>query len=240
MVDHDIISVSALVVGRDGDGPRQSGPDGRAGGDCQVHAAVAFRLSCEGVLAVAELRGDDVPPVRPNRRTEAICADERHVVKSASASRASAGVAIPNQAVDAVRVGLLLGGGFCAHGRGDVPPDGFHILDGDGHGIDLLRLGGRVAALHGNHAGPLLVDGEAVHELLVDPAAWGVLPEVESIKKRLDFGAVKALLFLCFIIRRCNEAVQQLEAGAHVLNVGPVFLRRVRRKLSAIKAQLSG
>ena len=76
VIDAHIITVVAPVVGGDGDGPRQGGPDGRAGGDRQVHAAVALRLSGEGVLAVAELRGDDVPPVRSDGRAEAVRADE--------------------------------------------------------------------------------------------------------------------------------------------------------------------
>lgn len=70
------------------------------------------------------------------------------------------------------------------------------------------------------------------------PAAGTVLSEVKGIKKRLDSDFVKALFSLCLTICRRNEAVQQLEAGPHILNVGPVLLRRILRKFPAVKAQL--
>lgn len=147
---------------------------------------MALRLSGEGVLAVAELRGDDVPPVRTDGGAETVRADEGHIRSGKAAAIRSACVSIADQAVNAAGVLLLLGSGFRTHG-GDVSPDSFHILNGDGYGVDILRLGGRVAALYRDHAGSLFVGGEAVHELLAVPAAGGVLLEVEGIKNALTF-----------------------------------------------------
>ena len=98
VVDHHVVPIAALVVCGDGNGPLQGGPDGRAGGDRQVHAAVALRLASEGVAAVTKLRGDDVPPVRPDGGAEAVCADEGDVRpgESTPISRTAASVAIPD------------------------------------------------------------------------------------------------------------------------------------------------
>ena len=62
VVDHDIITIASGVVLGDRHRSAQRGADGRAGGDCQVHAGVPLALPGDGIDAVTEFRGDTALP----------------------------------------------------------------------------------------------------------------------------------------------------------------------------------
>ena len=78
VVDHDVVAVAGTVLG-DGHRPWQCGADRCPSRNSQIHPAVALGLAGKGISPVAELRGDDVPPVLAHWGTEAVRADERHV-----------------------------------------------------------------------------------------------------------------------------------------------------------------
>ena len=187
VVDHHIVAVAALVVGGHGHGPRQGGADGGSGRHRQIHSTVTPPFAGERVAAVAELRGDHVPPVLPDGGAEAVRADEGHIRpgEAAAAARRS----ISNQVIDAVGVAPLLSSRRHTHG-GDILPYGSQILDGDGGRIGLLCLLRRIAALHENRADTLLPGDKAVRKGLSVPMASGA--EVQSIKNRLDADIIKA------------------------------------------------
>ena len=64
--------------------------------------------------------------------------------------------------------------------------------------------------------------------------------EVQSIKNRLDADIVKAGFSLCILLNGGEDVIQLVEAGAHGLDAGPVFLRCALRECSAVKAQFHG
>ena len=236
VVDHHIVAVAAPVIGRHGHGPRQGGADGGSGGYRQIYPRVAPPLAGEGVAAVAKLRGDHVPPALSDGGAEAVRPDEGHIRtgEAAAASRRT----VSDQVVDTVSVALLFGGGRHTHG-GDVLPNGVQVFNGNGCGVVLLRLSGRVAALYGDGAGALLVGDEAVRKGLCVSVRFGA--EVQSIKNRLDADVVKTVSFFCILVDGGDGSVQLTETGAHGLNADPIFLRSIRWDGDGIvEAQLYG
>ena len=237
MVDHNVIAVSALVIGGHRHGSRQGGADGCTCGDRQVHAGMTPPLSRDRVNTVAKLRGDHTPPVLPNRRAEAVRPDERHI--SPLEAAASPRIAVADEAVDALRVAPLVLCDLHAHGGVEILIDRLQILNGHGHRVGFFLLCvGPVLMFHGDSPGALLIGDEAVREFPAVLLAGAVRAEVQSIKKGLDADLVKAVFSFCQFIDIFNGSIQEIEARAHLLNVGPVLIRGLRRDRAAVKAQL--
>ena len=153
------------VVGGHCHRPRQGGADGCACGDCQIHTGVSPPLPGDGVDAVAELRGDHISPVLPDRRAEPIRTNKGNIGTNKSA--AAAGVAIPEQTVDAVGIGLLLWCHFASGDSTDIFIDLHEVCDRHSNGIGLLGFrGGPVFIFGSDRPGPFLIGDKAVGEFL--------------------------------------------------------------------------
>ena len=193
-------------------------------------------LPGDRVDTVTKLGGDHAPPVLPDGGAEAVRPDERHI---SPLEAASPRIAVADEAVDALRVAPLVLCGLHTHGGTDILIDHLQILNGHGHCIGFFLLcDGPVLMFHGDGPGPLLVGDKAAHKLLAVLLAGAVCAEVQSIKKGLDADLVKAVFSFCQFIDIFNGSIQEIEARAHLLNVGPVLIRGLRRDLAAVKAQL--
>ena len=129
VVDHHIVAVASLVVGSHGHRPRQRRPDGRAGGDGQIHAGVSPALAGEGIDPVSELRGDHRLPPSPDGGAEAVRTDEGHLRTGKPAGPRSSCGTVDHQVVDAVGVGPVFLRDFNVQDFADLPVD-FHIPAG--------------------------------------------------------------------------------------------------------------
>ena len=185
MVDHDVVAIPTPVVGGHRHRPRQGGADRCSGGDGQIHPRVAPPFSGEGVSAVAEFRGDHAAPVLSDGGAEPVRPDEGHI-RPSEPGAASCG-AVADQVIDAVRIALLLVGDRHTHGGGDILPDGTQIFNGNGGGVVLLCFDWRIAALHRDCPGALLIGDEAVHEVLsVSMAFCAEVQSMPEVKNKLQ------------------------------------------------------
>ena len=233
MVDHDIVAIASGVVLGDRHSPRQRRADGRAGGDCQVHAAVSLALPGDGIDAVTEFRGDTALPAGANGGAETVRANVRRIRAWYPALRTS-GYAIADEVVDTVGVGLLLRRYFQAKHVFKIAVHGGYVRDRNRHGVALL---GFRPILGGDGAGAFLVGHKAVHKLLMRSPARRVLSKENGIENSLDADTVKAAVTLCHVIDGINGIVQQREAAAHIFNVGDIFGRCFVWDRSAVETE---
>ena len=130
-----------------------------------------------------------------DRRAESIRSHKGNI--GANESAAAAGVAIPEQAVDAVGIGLLLWCHFAPGDRTDVFIYLHEVCDGHGNGISLLSFrGGPVIIFRGDRPGPFLIGDKAVGELLEILTDRICCAEVQRIENGLDANGIQAALSL--------------------------------------------